>query len=127
VALPGWVPFADQLTQATPVVVPTATTTVYAGLRVAGNLLVTPSACGATQPSVTLQNTGATAITWAAGSPGALGTAFAASATDVPTPTLSGQLAPGASVTLLVSGLSSGMHVVVIASGGTVDLTLPVC
>jgi hypothetical protein len=95
---------------------------------VAGNLVVTPSACGAAHPSVTLHNTGATAITWAAGSPDAFGAAFADSANGSAHATLTGRLAPDDSVTLSVSGLPpGGAHVVVIADGGTVELALPVC
>lgn len=124
-ALPGWVPFAGQLAPATPTgTLPTATP--YTGPLVAGNLIVTPASCGAAQPTVTLQNTGATTITWAAGSPDALGAAFAASADGASHATLTGQLAPDASVTVYVTAWpSNGAHLVVIADGGTVSLALP--
>lgn len=128
-ALPGWVPFARLLAPATPTAaLPTATGTPYTGPLVAGNLVVTPSACGAAQPTVTLRNTGAATVTWAAGSPDALGATFSESGTGTPHATLTGQLAPNASTTLIASGLpSGGAHVVVIADGGTVELALPVC
>jgi hypothetical protein len=127
-ALPGWVPFAHQLVPATATPLPTATATAtYTGPRVAGNLLITPSACGAAQPTITLRNTGATAIAWAAGSPDAASVQFVADAHGAPRSTLTGTLAPDAAVTLTVSGLASGGHVVVIADGGTVELALPAC
>jgi hypothetical protein len=127
-ALPGWVPFAHQLAHAT-ATLPTATATAtYTGALVAGNLVVTPSACGSAQPSLTLHNTGAETITWAAGSPDALGAAFAEDASGAAHVTLTGQLAPDASVTLYVSSLpSGGAHVVVIADSGAVELALPAC
>jgi hypothetical protein len=124
-ALPGWVPFAQHLT--TPTIVPTATGTVYTGPRVAGNLLVSPSACESGRVSVMLQNTAATAISWAAGSPDAPGASFTAGESGTPHPTLADELAPNASLSLLVSGLPAGAHVVVIADGGAVEMSLPTC
>ncbi len=125
--IPSWVPYASQLAAATPTTLATATS-IPTGPFVAGNLLITPSACANVPTTLTLRNTGAAPISWAAGSPDALSATFASGADATPHPTLTGQLAPDASVTLAVAGLpSGGAHVVIIADGGTVAVPLGVC
>jgi hypothetical protein len=125
--IPAWVPYASQLAAPTATTAATATP-VLGGPFVAGNLLITPSACAAVPATLTLRNTGAGPVGWAAGSPDALAATFTDDASAGAHPTLTGQLAADASVTLTVAGLpAGGAHVVVIADGGTVALPLGVC
>ena len=124
---PAWLPFAAAVAPAAP----TATAqpaAAPAGPFFAGALVVTPLGCGATPTTVTLRNTGASVVGWAAGSPDAPGATFALVTGGVARPTLAGRLGAGASVTLLVAGLpASGAHVVIIADEGTVEAPVGTC
>lgn len=128
--VPSWAPFAAALAPATPTatVQPTATAAATSGPLLAGDLAITPSACGATPMTLVLRNDGAAAVTWAAGSPDAPAARLALSAAGDANPTATGHLAPGASATLYVTGAAVGSaHVVVIADGGTVSALLRAC
>jgi hypothetical protein len=126
---PAWLAFAAAFVPAAPTATPQPTATpAPADPFYAGALVVTPSVCGSTPATVTLRNTGASAVSWAAGSLDAPGAVFALTASGVARPTAGGRLAPGASVTLMVMGLpASGGHVVVIADGATVAVPVGMC
>jgi hypothetical protein len=127
--LPVWIPYASRLAPATATPAPTPTpAAIPTEPAVAGALQVAPSACGVTPPTVTLHNTGATPLSWAAGSPDRAGSVLAVAPSGSPHPTLTGRLLASASLTLDLVGLSSGAaHVVVIADGGTVEVALGLC
>lgn len=130
----GLLPSGLLLASPTSAVTPTPTApAAAAGPFAIGALLVTPSHCGLVPATLTLRDTGAVAVDWSAGSPDSAGAAFAlapttASPTALARPTVSGRLAPGASVTLTITGVAPGAgHVVIVADGGTLAVPVGVC
>jgi hypothetical protein len=95
-------------------------------LAFAGDLIITSTGCGITPTSVTIHNTGAAVLNWTVGSPDASNPGFSPPADPSPRPTLSGQLAPSASTTLIVTGML-GAHVVLISDGGAGEVVVGGC
>jgi len=95
-------------------------------LAFAGDLLITSTGCGIMPTSVTIHNTGADVLNWTVGSPDASNPGFSPPADPSPRPTLSGQLAPSASTTLIVTGML-GAHVVLISDGGAGEVVVGGC
>jgi hypothetical protein len=127
--VPPWLPAGLIPATATPPTASaTATPATASGPFVVGALLITPSACGITPATLTLRDTGAAAVSWSAGSADSAGAAFALAPAAPARPTLVGRLAPGASVTLIVTGIAPGAgHVVVVADGGALAVPLGAC
>lgn len=129
--VPSWVPEGLLPVAGTPTLAAasaTATPARASGPFVIGALLVTPSACGIAPATLTLRNTGATAVGWSAGSPDSPGAAFALSFGSLARPTISGRLIPGASLTLIISGIAPGAgHVVIVADGGALAVLIGAC
>lgn len=132
--VPGWLAWLPTgllptAASPTPTAAATATpATLPTGPFVVGVLLVTPSACGVSPATLTLRDTGAAPVSWSAGSPDSVGAAFALAPTALARPTLAGRLAPGASVTLTITGVAPGAgRVVIVADGGTLAVPLGVC
>ena len=128
--VPSWLPAGLLPAAATPTAAASATATPAAptGPFTVGALLITPSACGVSPATLTLRDTGAAAVSWSAGSPDGAGAAFALSPTALAHPTLAGRLAPGASVTLTITGITPGAgHVVVVTDGGALAVPVGAC
>ncbi len=129
---PGWLDAATRLLPGTPTptttVLPTVTPPATSGPAVAGTLVVNAT-CQSGATAIALANNGARPLTWSIGSPDGIGVGFA---TPIGTParaTLSGTLAPNASVTVFASGStgSAVYHIVVIAPDGAVQLAASAC
>ncbi len=130
---PSWLAFATHLlpspSSATQAARLTPTPTVDTGPRSVGTLTIGAPACAAGNAAFTLFNDGNTPARWSIGSPDAPAAVFAASPGVTGIPTLSGELAPGAIVTVYAAnpGAATGYHAVILTVGGTGQLLVPAC
>ncbi|HEY7781908.1 MAG TPA: hypothetical protein VIC85_17085 [Ktedonobacterales bacterium] len=134
--VPSWVPIRGYLpgpaTTATSMPTPTITAVpIPSGPIQLGTLVITVAACGTTPRTLTLENTGPTAVAWAAGSPDVPGSALAlvtAKGAGAARPTLAGRLTAHGSVAFALAAPATGpAHVVVIADAGTAEVALAPC
>lgn len=133
---PTWLPLRGYLPgqAATATLAPTPTATAIptpSGPIQVGALTITLAACGVAPRTITLTNTGTTALNWAAGSPDVPGSAlapFTAKGEGPTRPTLTGRLAAHASAMIALAGSgASPAHVVIIADAGTAEMALGPC
>lgn len=112
---------------ALPAAMPTQISTP--GILVAGSLVAEAPVCQAGQATVQLLNTGATPLQFSAGSPDAPSATFALTPGTTGQPTVSGTIAPSASVILYVTtALMPGtFHIDVLAPAGTIHLSASAC
>jgi hypothetical protein len=134
---PAWLGFASSLfapanaagahpaTTATATAIPTPS-----GATTLGALAISAPLCqGSGAVTLTLTNTGPTAITWAAGSlDGAVTLALAGTPGVAGAAAQVGTLSPGGSATLTITGgRGGGYHLVITAPAGAVELLPPSC
>lgn len=134
---PAWLGFASGLftpadaAGARPAATPTATAIpAPSGATTLGALAISAPLCQASGAvTLTLTNTGPTAMTWAAGSPdGAVTLALAGTPGAAGAAAQVGTLPPGGSATLTISGgRGGGYHIVITAPAGAVELLPPSC
>jgi hypothetical protein len=131
---PGWLSFATRLLPTPAVSTPSAvvaslTPRVTTAPQTIGSLTISAPTCAAGSATLTLVNSGDKAILWSFGSPDALGAVFAASPGVTGAASLAGTLGAGASATVYISnpGVTGPYLVVVVTTGGTVQVVAPPC
>ena len=93
----------------------------------AGALLVGAPVCQAGRSVITLRNLGSAPLTFSLGSPDANDATFASAPDAQGQTTLTGTVAPGASLTTYAQATAARYHIVVVGQTGTIQLLAGAC